>query len=96
MDLEIQDLEIQDLQKQLAEKDKKIKELENELNKFKKQDEQTKLSKKKYYEANKDLIIEKAKESRKKLQNENPELFKERNRVSSLKSYYKRKQQQEH
>jgi hypothetical protein len=54
-----------------------------------------KYPRKKYYEEKKDLIIERAKESRKKLQNENPELFKERNRISSLKSYYKKKQQQE-
>jgi hypothetical protein len=90
------EFEIQDLKQKLIEKENEINELKSKLQIYvDRYEKNKKYPRKKYYEEKKDLIIERAKESRKKLQNENPELFKERNRISSLKSYYKKKQQQE-
>jgi hypothetical protein len=90
------ELQIQDLKNKLIEKDNKIKDLEEQLKIFiDRYEKNKKYPRKKYYEENKDIIIQKAKESQIKLKNENPELYKERNRKASLKSYYKKKQNQE-
>jgi hypothetical protein len=58
--------------------------LENEINKLKNIIENLNISKKKYYEKNKDTIMVKAKEGLQKLNNENPEKIKEYRRKAYL------------
>jgi predicted restriction endonuclease len=68
----------------------KIKILEEENNKLKKQLENYDNSRKSYYEKNKEIVNKKAKERLKKLAQENPEKLKEINR----RAYLKRKEKQ--
>jgi len=65
--------------------------LKEENEKFKKQLENYNASRKSYYEKNKDLVNQKAKERLKKLAEDNPEKLKEINR----KAYLKRKEKLE-
>jgi hypothetical protein len=96
------ELQIQDLQQQLIEKDNVINVLENKLNNIiieldnlKKEKNKNILSKKKYYENNKELVNQKSRDNQLKMKNENPELFKQKKREASLKYYYKKKQEKE-
>lgn len=66
----------------------KIKLLEEENEKLKKQLENYNNSRKSYYEKNKEIVNQKAKERLKKLSEENPDKLKEINR----KAYLKRKE----
>jgi hypothetical protein len=66
----------------------KIKLLEEENEKMKKQLENYNNSRKSYYEKNKEIVNQKAKERLKKLSEENPDKLKEINR----KAYLKRKE----
>jgi predicted restriction endonuclease len=68
----------------------KIKILEEENEKLKKQLENYNNSRKSYYEKNKQIVNQKAKDRLKKLAEENPEKLKEINR----KAYLKRKEKQ--
>jgi hypothetical protein len=68
----------------------KIKILEEENEKLKKQLENYNNSRKSYYEKNKEIVNQKAKDRLKKLSEENPEKLKEINR----KAYLKRKEKQ--
>jgi hypothetical protein len=73
------------MEKQLLEK---IRVLEEENEKLKKQLENYNNSRKYYYEKNKEIVNQKAKDRLKKLAQENPEKLKEINR----KAYLKRKE----
>lgn len=65
--------------------------LKEEIEKLKKQLENYNNSRKSYYEKNKDLVNEKARERLKKIAQENPDKLKEINR----KAYLKRKEKME-
>ena len=102
------ELQIQDLEKKIIEKDNEIEKLKKiidiyenkDLIKKQKQKEinikhKNHPAKQKYYEENKDLIIQKSKENQLKFKNENPELFKQKKKEASLKYYYKKKKEKE-
>jgi dynactin complex subunit len=68
------------LKELLDDREKRIEELKMKLKKYTNPDKN-----KRYYEKNKEIIIQKAKEHQDKLKKENPELLKEMKRKSYLK-----------